>query len=590
MRDVTPLADPIDAAPTVAGSEPPALLTETAPPGLIRRAATVARHLGGLGLGLLADRARRLEQPRRRTRLAGFLARRLVRRDLVDLPFAVQLRRRLELLGPTFIKLGQVLAVRRDLLPRDITEALSGLLDRLPAVSYERFVELVSEGLGRPAEALFAWIETQPIGSASIAQIHRASTRSGDAVIIKVVKPGIREILERDARLLRLLGRLLQLPLARYQPRRVIDELVTYTLFEVDLHREADNAETFRSNFADLPDVVFPRVYRHLSSLRVLTMDFFAGVRPDSRAAQDLDVAERRRIVDLGAEAIVRMIYRDGFFHADLHPGNLLVLSGPKAGFIDLGMVGRLGARTRRALLSYYYCLVMGDAEGAARYLASVAEPGRRADVEGFRRAATEVSRQWFSAQGNADQGLPSQDFASRGFASGGFAAEAETTPGGVPERPSLAQLILESIGLGGRYRMFFPVEMVLMVKALVTFEGVGGLLVADFDVAAVSRRHVAAVLLESLSPLRVAREGLRLAPELLDAVSRAPLLVTEGLRLLERGNQAARQPTSGVAGGALFGGLALVAGALVLTGDGPWQLAAALFATGVISALAARR
>jgi predicted unusual protein kinase regulating ubiquinone biosynthesis (AarF/ABC1/UbiB family) len=145
------------------------------------------------------------------------------------------------------------------------------------------------------------------------------------------------------------------------------------------------------------------------------------------------------------AEAIIRMIYRDGFFHPDLHPGNLLVLPGPKAGFIDLGMVGRLHDELRRTLLYYYYSLVMGDAENAARYLAAAAEPGRGGDPAGFRRDVAEISSRWRRS------------------------ANFDTF--------SLGQLIMESVTRGAEYRMFFPVEMVLMVKALITPEGVGQLL-----------------------------------------------------------------------------------------------------------------
>jgi ubiquinone biosynthesis protein len=199
----------------------------------------------------------------------------------------------------------------------------------------------------------------------------------------------------------------------------------------------------------------------------------------------------------------------------------------------------------------------MGDAEGAARYLTLVAEPQRRSDAEGFRRAAAELSRRFH----RAGEGAPT----------------------------SLAQLILESIALGGRYRMFFPVEMVLMVKALVTFEAVGNLLRPGFDFATASRRHVVMVLLDHLSPLRVAREGIRLAPELIDALSRAPLLVTEGLRFLERGAPLAPGGRRAPAAGALFGGLCIVAGAVVTTGGGPWPLAAALFAIGLGAAWTAR-
>ena len=151
------------------------------------------------------------------------------------------------------------------------------------------------------------------------------------------------------------------------------------------------------------------------------------------------------------------MLFKDGFFHADLHPGNLLILPGPRLGFIDLGMVGRFESDLRRTFLYYYYTLVMGDAEGAARYLAAIAIPGPGADTNGFRREVTEILLR-FNRAGSF------RDF-------------------------SLAQLIMRSVNLGAQHRLYFPVEMVLMVKALVTFEGVGQILKPGLDVAAVSQR-----------------------------------------------------------------------------------------------------
>ena len=208
----------------------------------------------------------------------------------------------------------------------------------------------------------------------------------GDQVILKVVKPGIRETLTRDAKLLDLFGLGLQLILPRYQPKRVLKEFTEYTLREVDLKREADNAETFAANFKDTADVRFPRIYRSYSASTVLCMEFFDGLRPDSEAAGRLTEEEKDRVIDLGVGAIIRMLYRDGFFHADLHPANLLILPGVRCGFIDLGMVGRFDDEVRRVLLYYYYCLVAGDAEYAARYLSSVAHPGSGADPTGCRR------------------------------------------------------------------------------------------------------------------------------------------------------------------------------------------------------------
>ncbi len=286
-----------------------------------------------------------------------------------------------------------------------------------------------------------------------------------------------------------------------------------------------------------MPDIVFPRIYREHTTENLLVMEELVGIQPNDPEALELPEEDKDRIVDLGAEAIIRMLYRDGFFHADLHPGNLLILPGPRAGFIDLGMVGRFDDSLRRTLLYYYYCLVMGDVENAARYLASTAEPGPGGDLRGFRKDVEEVCRRW-------RRHASFEDF-------------------------SIGQLILESVAKGASYRMYFPVEMVLMVKALVTFEGVGHQLKPGFDVAAVSHPHINKIFLGQFSPLRLARESLRGAPELVDALLKAPMLVTEGVRALEQATQ--RRPENPFTGirGTVFGGFCLVAGAIVAASQG---------------------
>jgi len=552
-------AEPVttQALPVPAGFE---LLEVKRPHGIIRRALTSNRQLLGLLAGGLVawtrEKKRRGETGNVRYLFAAAFAamsRPLVRRDLVDLPFAVQFRRRLELLGPTYIKLGQILSLREDILPHSVTIELRNLLNRLPVIPFSVFRDLVEADLRRPVDQLYSWIDPVPLGSASIAQIHRATTILGDDVVIKAVKPGVAETLKRDARLLRVLGSLLQLVMRRYQPKRIISEFCEYTLREVDLRREADNAETFAANFRDLSDVVFPTIDRGRSGARVLTMQYLDGIRPDDKEAVELSAADRSRLVDLGSASIIRMIYRDGFFHADLHPGNLLILPETKVGFIDLGMVGRLDEELRRALMYYYYSLVTGDHENAARYLAAVAQPGRGADVAGFRRDVAEISARWHRAS----------DF----------------------ESFSLAQLVLESVARGARFSMYFPVELVLMVKALITFEGVGHVLMPGFDVAEVSRRHIRRVFLEQFSPFRMIREELRGAPDLVDALVKLPTLVTEGVRVLERSTRApVEHPLSGVRG-TLLAGFCLVAGSILLAFGAVWPVWGTLFAAAFILA-----
>jgi ubiquinone biosynthesis protein len=544
------------------------VLADEPPPGLVRRFFTTWRHAIGLVYGAAVAVARDREQfdfvkgaPLVLIQVAAFFVRPFVRRDLRALPLEAQLRRRLEILGPTYIKLGQVLALRTDIFPAFITEELKNLLDRLPVVPFERYRALVAKGLGRPVDEAFEWIDERPLGSASIAQIHQARTRQGDDVIIKVVKPNIGETLRRDARLLGFFGAFLQVFFAKYQPKRVIDEFTEYTLREVDLRREADNARQFALNFADMPGIRFPRIYPEFSGRSVLTMERFDGIRPDDPAVRALPMDDREALLDLGAEAIIRMLYRDGFFHADLHPGNLFVLrseeGAPQLGFIDLGMVGYFDGELRRTLMYYYYSLVTGDAENAARYLASIAEPGPGGNVDGFRKAVAEVCRRFQRAASFRDY--------------------------------SLGQMIMESVSLGGRYRVYFPVELVLMVKALVTFEAVGHALVPDFDVAKLSQQHANRTFMEKFNPYALGKESLRGLPELVDLMVHAPVLLSDAIRFFEhRVKRPPPNPLEGVKS-ALMSGFSLVGGALVAGLGGPWWVAAGLFALAAAFGLGTR-
>jgi ubiquinone biosynthesis protein len=538
------------------------MLPDKPPQGLVRRFFTTQRHLVALASGALVAHARAGQafgESRRfillflLERFLAALVRPFLDKSISDRPFPVQLRRRLEILGPTYIKLGQVLALRQDILPASITDELKNLLDRLPVVPFDRYLRLIEADIQRPIGEMYSWIDPIPTGSASIAQIHRATTLEGDSVIIKVVKPGIRETLNRDAILLRILGAFLQIFLPRYRPKQLIREFVEYTRREVDLRREADNAESFAANFHDLPGVAFPTIYRQYSGRGVLCMEFFQGFKPGAPETQALPDEERDILVDLGAASIIRMLFKDGFFHADLHPGNLLVLPGPRLGFIDLGMVGRFESDLRRTFLYYYYTLVMGDAEGAARYLAAIAIPGPGADVNGFRREVTEILLRF-------NRGGSFRDF-------------------------SLAQLIMRSVNLGAQHRLYFPVEMVLMVKALVTFEGVGQLLKPGLDVAAVSREHANQIFRDQFSPQNLLQQALRAAPDILEAVAKAPSLVTEGLRLLESATRRPENPLAGLRG-TLFGGFCMVAGAILAGAKGPWPVWAVLFVVGIGAAL----
>jgi len=485
-------------------------------------------------------------------RVTAFFLRPLLKKELRRQPFEVQLRWRLEMLGPTYVKLGQIMAIREDILPKKITEELKRLLDRLPQIPFAIIQQIIEKSLDARVEELFWHIDQEPIGSASIAQTHLATTKKGEKVVIKVIKPGIREAILSDIKLLKISAVVLEWLIPRYQPQMIINEFCTYTEKEVDLTYEADHAELFAANFADQPDVVFPRIYRQLSSQDVLCMEFFDGVKPSDPQALKLDPKNLQKVVDLGAGAIIKMLFADGFFHADLHAGNLIVLPGPKIGFIDVGMVGRFDEKITLNMLYYFHALVNGDIDSSVQYLMAMARVDKRGDPKGFQRAVGDLFRRYMLRA-----------------AAGSF---------------SLAQLILLSVALGGKHRIFFPVEMTLMIKALVTFEGVGLLLNPNLDIPELSRKHIRGIYAEHYSPKKLFKQLMRGVPELIDVMVRMPEIVAESTRFF-RLFMRAPAPENPLAGlrSALMAGACIIGGVIAFVYGAPPFLWVGLFVSSVV-------
>ncbi|HID54765.1 MAG TPA: AarF/ABC1/UbiB kinase family protein [Anaerolineae bacterium] len=458
-------------------------------------------------------------------------------RDLVKKPFPVQFRIRLERMGPTYIKLGQILSLRDDLLPKSITDELKNLLDRLPAVPFPRYKKIIEETLQRPISLMFPWIDPIPLGSASLGQTHRARLITGEDVVIKVLKPNVRQMVKNDLRWLRLVGRIAQIFLTRYQPKRLIDEFSRYTLLETDLRNEANNAEIFAVNFQDEPDIHFPKIYLSYSNEDVLTMEFFEGAKPDTALVARLSQAELDKVIGLGTKATVQMIFRDGFFHADLHPGNMIIFDDASLGFIDLGMAGRFDSGMQKMMLYYFYSLTTGDAANAARYLTAMTIPGRGADPDGFRRSVEDMNRRW----------LRSPNF----------------------DEFSIGQLILESISLAGRFHIQYPGEIVLMVKTLVTLEGVANVLTPGIDITQVARKDVQDIMLQQFNVRKLVKNSMLILPEIFDILNRSPLVINEGLRFMENQLKSKREGPLDSLRGVIFGSFLVLAGAIVIAADG---------------------
>ncbi len=524
--------------------------------GVLNRFLLLIRHFIGLLIGGLIAHVRSLPPYRKRglrkapSRLLAFFLTPFIDKEIRRQPFPVQLRRRLELMGATYIKLGQIMAIREDILPRSVTDELKMLLDRLPEVPFTAIQDIIETSLDRPLTAIFDEIEIEPIGSASIAQTHRARLITGEMVVVKVIKPGIREAILSDIQLLHILGHFLQLIIPQYQPRMIIEEFCSYTEKEVDLTYEADHAEIFATNFVDYPDIVFPKIYREFSSRDVLTMEYLDGIKPNDPRALKLPAHEKERVIDLGAFSIIKMLYEDGFFHADLHAANLIILPGPKVGFIDLGMIGRFEERTKTKLLFYYYALVRGDIDNSTKYLLSLAKFGKGADVGMFRRAVADLLRRY----------------------------RIQATHG----QFSLAQLILESLTLGGRFRIYYPMEMTLMVKALVTFEGVGLMLNPKLNIPEISYKHIRQIYMRQYHPARLWDQFVRGMPELLDVAMRTPQILSDVLNHVDYSlnHQEPQNPLAGIRSG-MFGGACIVGAVLAYVQGATPFLWVPLFALG---------
>lgn len=530
--------------------------------GLLRRFLQIQRHVLALfGGGLLAYVASLPAYKKKGlrsivARFWSFLIRPFILKEVRNKPFAHQLRRRLELLGPTYIKLGQILSLREDILPRIITEELKNLLDRLPEVPFKNIRDIIQENNSEDIDELFEYINPKPLGSASIAQTHLARIKGGDTVVLKIMKPGIRDTVLTDITLLNLLAHFLQWAIPQYQPKRLINEFCFYTKKEVDFQNEMDNADIFATNFADEKDILFPKIYREFSNENVICMEFMDGFKPGAPETDNLENEERKKLVDLGSKAIIRMLYKDGFFHADLHPGNLMILPGAKVGFIDLGMVGRFEEETRRKMLYYFHSLVTGDISGATRYLSGLATVGEGGNMNDFRRSVADLLRRYY-------QHSKYGDF-------------------------SLARMILQSMTIGAKHKVFFPVEMTLMTKALVTFEGVGKIMDPELDITEVSQKHVNGIFMDQYSPRSVVKELMRGTPELADIIMRSPKIMADSLRYLEESVNTTPtyfKPPKGLRS-SILAGACIIGGTIGVVMGGPWFMWGTLFTVGFILAL----
>ncbi len=425
--------------------------------------------------------------------------------ELLAPNFAVRLRRTLDDLGPTFVKFGQLLSTRSDVIPEGVLGELQKLQNTAAPIPLERAQEVIEDELGVPIGKLFAEFDPVPLGSASIGQVYRARLRSGEAVAVKVQRPKARGRVEADLRLMRDLARLLD---ARFGERLLVDVPGLVAEFEGVIRRELDytveaqNARRFAHNFANTR-VKIPAIHRELSTKRVLTMEFIEGTRFQNLHPRLFPPAERRRVAAMGADAIFKMAFEDGFFHGDPHPGNLVLTSEGDLALLDFGMVGFMSRGDIEALSNLFIAVIRRDAGAVLRGLESLGV-----------RYATEV-------RGPLVQELREFLYKYSGLSVG------EVT---------LGQALSELISLTRRYRLSLPPVFPLLIKALVTAEGLSRSIDPTINAYEIAQPYARRLLRERLEPAALLERSQERAVEYARYLEDYPEQIRELLTELEDG------------------------------------------------------
>ena len=383
----------------------------------------------------------------------------------------------LQELGPSFVKLGQIISTRGDILPPDLLTELRKLQDAVPPVPFADIRVQVESALGKTLEEAYEHFEETPLAAASIGQVHRARLRTEEGsvdVVVKVQRPGIGPTIARDLDLLHVLAKVVEKTIPEshvYQPVKMVESFDRSITAELDYTIEADNAVRFIKNFEGRSDVVFPRIYRQASGRTVLTQQFLPGLKIDAAVAAGFS---GKAITKLAVSAIIKMAFEDGFFHADPHPGNVLILGTPDApvmGLIDLGMVGRLSAELRDRTVDLLVAAVREDSLAVADALYAIGIPTRKVDMRAYR---AEVSMR------------------------------AEKYLGRQLKELQASALVADLVGGATEFGIEIPSDFLMAGKALLTLDGIGKQIDPELDILKEARPYVLEILKQRYSPEKV--------------------------------------------------------------------------------------
>ena len=436
---------------------------------------------------------------------AGNMLRPKAALEVAHLDPEVRVRMAIEELGPTFVKLGQVLATRADIFPPQWIAEFARLQDQVPPVPFDELLPELEKALGRSPFEVFRELNTEAIAGASIAQVHHAKLEDGTPVVLKIRRPNIRGRIEADLRLLSHLGRLIEseMPEARrFQPGKIIGQFAKSLRKELDLAAEGRNTERFARNFQDNPDIVFTRVHWEHTSESLLVMECIDGIPGNEVARAQEAGLDLKKLSAIGADAVLKMVLIDGFFHADPHPGNVFYLPGNRLAIIDCGMVGRITAERRDQIADLLASLVSKDFETILNILIVWA-----GDVQiDETKLATDVD-EFFSSYENASL-----------------------------RQISFGKMLSDLTAVMRENHLSVPSDLAMLFKALITLEGLGRQLDPDFQIVRHLTPFVKQVIYERYKPGTLLKRGQRGVMSALELFTTVPRDFAKLLREVRRG------------------------------------------------------
>lgn len=404
-----------------------------------------------------------------------------------------RLRMALEELGPTYIKLGQVLSTRPDLIPVEFTDELSKLQDSVPPFPFADAEIIIQRELGAPSSDVFDHIDIEPAASASIGQVHRARLKNGEEAAVKIQRPGIRAVIEVDLEIMLHLATLAERhveELALHKPVTIVEEFARTLEKEIDFRIEAANIDRIAQGFLNDPTVYIPAVFREFSAAGILTTEYVEGIKISNIGELDAAGYDRRLLCSRGADIVLKQVFHHGFFHADPHPGNIFALPGNVICLLDFGMVGVVDRQTRELFVELVDSVVRRNESRAAQVLLQLTSWEQQPDLRLMERELSDfMGRHLYR---------PLKDI-------------------------EVGKLLHDLLEIATRFRLRLPPDIFLMLKAISTVEAVGRMLDPEFDMIAKAAPFIEQVLMSRFKPQRVAEDVGDLAARMLKFLHQFP-------------------------------------------------------------------